>query len=248
MEGNNILIKLKDVSYTYPGGREALKDVSFELKENERVGLIGPNGSGKTTLFHVIMGILKPQKGTIEIFGKRRENERDFQEIRGRVGMLFQDSDDQLFSPTVLEDVAFGPLNQGKSPDEARRIAEETLHRLGLHGFEQRITYRLSGGEKRLVSLATVLAMRPKVLLLDEPTTGLDQDTTDRITQILNEIDISYVLISHNMDFLGKTTNIIYGMSHGRLLTEREKIPHAHIHTHDFGGFPHTHTDDYPVK
>lgn len=248
MEEDRGIIRLTNISYKYPGGKQALKNVNFILREKEKVGLIGPNGSGKTTLFHVIMGLLKPQMGDIEIFGKKMEKERDFQGVRDKIGMLFQDSDDQLFSPTVLEDVAFGPLNQGKSVDEAKKIARETLNTLGLRGFENRLTYKLSGGEKRLVSLATVLAMRPKVLLLDEPTTGLDQETIERITHILRDIDISYVLISHNMDFLGKTTQKVYGMTKGILLKEKEKVPHTHVHTHDFGEFPHTHTDDYPIK
>ncbi len=123
--------------------------------------------------------------------------------------MLFQDADDQLFSPTVIEDVTFGPLNQGKSIREAKGIARETLFTLGLDGFENRITYKLSGGEKKLVSLATVLAMRPGILLLDEPTTGLDSETTDRMVGILDDIDISYVFISHNMDFINQTTDKI---------------------------------------
>ncbi len=219
-----------------------MKDLFFELRDKERIGLIGPNGSGKTTLFHVIMGLLRPLSGKIEIFGHPVRDERDFRPVRQRIGLLFQDADDQLFSPTVLEDVAFGPLNQGKSVKEAKNIASETLISLGLKGFESRITHKLSGGEKKLVSLATVLAMRPKVLLLDEPTTGLDSETTERIIGILKDIDISYVFISHNMDFIAQTTDKIYGMVDGQIFLEEEKVPHTHAHAHGYGKVPHTHS------
>lgn len=244
MDKNNLLINLEDISYSYPGGRPVLKDLFFRLYEKERIGLIGPNGSGKTTLFHIIMGLLKPTSGTITIFGRQVKDEKIFRSIRQKIGLLFQDADDQLFSPTVLEDVAFGPLNQGKSVGEAKDIARETLCSLGLEGFEDRITYKLSGGEKKLVSLATVLAMKPLVLLLDEPTIGLDAETTDKIIGILDGIDISYIFISHNMDFINQTTDKIYGMAHGQILLEKEKVPHTHVHSHGYGRLPHTHIEE----
>ena len=130
------------------------------------MGLTGPNGSGKSTLLKLIVGLVRATAGRVEVFGRFRTCERDFHEVRGRVGLLFQDSDDQLFCPTVAEDVAFGPLNLGQSRDAARRIVTETLDALGLADYQDRITYQLSGGEKRLVALAAVLAMQPEVLLL----------------------------------------------------------------------------------
>jgi len=243
MDRNNLLINLEDISYSYPGGRPVLKDLCLQLRAGERIGLMGANGSGKTTLFHIIMGLLKPSSGAIEIFGREVRDEKDFRPVRQQIGLLFQDADDQLFSPTVLEDVTFGPLNQGRSAKEAIDIARETLSSLGLEGFEDRITYKLSGGEKKLVSLATVLAMRPNVLLLDEPTTGLDPETTQKIIDILNSIDISYIFISHNMDFISRTTEKIHGMINGRISLEGETIPHSHIHSHGYGKLPHTHSD-----
>jgi cobalt/nickel transport system ATP-binding protein len=244
MDMNNILIDLKDISYSYPGGREILKKLNLRLHEGERIGLMGPNGIGKTTLFHIIMGLIKPDAGQLEIFGKQIRHEKDFRPIRQQIGLLFQDADDQLFSPTVLEDVAFGPLNQGKSIKEAKEISQETLNSLGLEDFEDRITYKLSGGEKKLVSLATVLAMRPRVLLLDEPTNGLDFQTTQKIIDVLEHIDISYIFISHNMDFISRTTDKIFGMTDGRIYVETEKIPHSHVHSHDYGRLPHVHSHE----
>ena len=196
------LIKLKDISFSYPGGLAVLKGLNFELHDHEKVGLIGPNGSGKTTLFHIIMGLLKPLAGEINILDKARTIEPDFREVREKIGLLFQDSDDQLFSPTVAEDIAFGPLNLGKSSQEAKVIVKETLAELGMPGFENRVTYNLSGGEKRLVALATVLAMNPKVLLLDEPTAGLDSDVTKKITAILKNHFHTYIITSHDLSLI----------------------------------------------
>ncbi len=236
------MINLEGIHFAYPGGRVVFEGLDFQLREGEKVGLIGPNGSGKTTLFQIIMGLLKPTAGSIEIFGRPMRDEKDFRTIRQKIGLLFQDPDDQLFSPTVLEDVAFGPLNQGKSMEEAKEIARQTLASLGLAGFEERITYKLSGGEKRLVSLATVLAMQPRVLLLDEPTTGLDMETTERLVEILNGLDLSYVFISHDMDFILQTTDKVFGMLKGRIVSEEEAVPHTHYHVHGFGRLPHSHS------
>lgn len=200
------LIELNNITFTYPGAPQPVfQDFHYQLLPGEHIGLIGPNGSGKTTLLHLIMGLLRPQAGSIIIFGQEVKKEKDFVEVRQKVGMLFQNADDQLFCPTVLEDVAFGPLNQGKTPAEAICIAWQTMERLGLHGFEDRVTYKLSGGEKKLVSLATVLAMEPQLLLLDEPTSGLDERTKHRLIHILEDLDIAYMIVSHERDFLNHT-------------------------------------------
>ncbi len=206
------------------------------------MGLMGPNGSGKTTLFHVIMGLLKPSSGRMEIFGESVSGEKDFAEVRKRIGLLFQDPDDQLFHPTVLEDVAFGPLNLGKSREEARDIAFRTLDRLGLAEFEDRIVHKLSGGEKKLVSLATVLAMEPRILLLDEPTNGLDEQTKTKIMEVLSDLDLAYIIISHELDFLGETTDFIYVMEKGKILWDEALQKHYHVHVHRHGAYPHEHT------
>jgi cobalt/nickel transport system ATP-binding protein len=236
------IIELKGVTFGYPGGPPVLRDLDFTLCRGERIGIMAPNGSGKTTLFHMIMGLVKPLAGQVTIFGKTLREERDFIEVRRRIGLLFQDPDDQLFSPTVLEDVAFGPLNLGKTRTEAAAVARRTLASLGLNGFEDRITFKLSGGEKRLVSLATVLAMEPEALLLDEPENGLDTRTRVRLMEILGGLDIAYILISHELEFLTAATHIIYTLDAGRIQVDKELHIHEHVHAHPLGARPHKHS------
>ncbi|QTA82538.1 putative ABC transporter, ATP-binding protein [Desulfonema limicola] len=232
MSSRQALIDLKGVSFGYPGSKLILDKLDLTLNSGDRIGLLGPNGSGKTTLFHIIMGLLKPIEGKIEILGKPAQTQKDFREVYKKVGLLFQDADDQLFSPTVLEDVAFGPLNLGKSKQDAVRIAEKTLDYLGLSGFEHRITHKLSGGEKRLVSLAAVLAMEPEVLLMDEPSTGLDDPTKRKLTEVLNHLDLSYILISHESEFMAGITHSMYMMENGKIRTDIDMRYYIHAHPH----------------
>lgn len=236
------LIELEGICYTYPGSAEpALDHLDFTFQMGDKIGLIGHNGSGKTTLFHVIMGLIKPSTGTVKVFGETRAREKDFIQVRRKIGLLFQDSDDQLFCPTVLEDVAFGPLNMGKTRKQAMDIALSTLDDIGLGGFDQRITSKLSGGEKRLVALAAVLAMDPVALLLDEPTTGLDEHTKERLVEILNRLSKPMILISHEYEFLSRVTDALCSMKHGKLLTNGSVHMHHHVHAHTHGDDPHRH-------
>ena len=241
MHHHEPIIELRNISFQYPGRHTILEHLDLDFFAGDRMGLVAPNGSGKTTLFYIIMGLLQPQEGHVRIFGQQRNQEKEFLEVRRRMGLLFQDADDQLFNPTVLEDVAFGPLNLGKSKAEALDISRKTLAFLGLEEFEDRITFKLSGGEKRLVSLATVLAMEPEVLLLDEPTTGLDHHTKERLTTILSDLHLSCIVISHEYDFLSKTTDHIYTMENGRILMDEELHVHVHEHAHRVGHQPHRH-------
>ena len=241
MNTKSPITHLKNIHFGYPGGRAILNDLDFKFYTGDRTGLIAPNGSGKTTLFHLIMGLVNPTAGQIEIFGKSVTTLKDFEAVRRRIGLLFQDPEDQLFSPTVMEDVAFGPLNLGKSRQEAQRIARRALTNLGLEGFEDRITFKLSGGEKRLVSLATVLAMEPQVLLLDEPLNGLDVDTRSKIVEIISNLDMSYIIISHDIDFLMTTTNQICTLGNGKIHMEDKAQIHMHRHAHPHGKHPHEH-------
>jgi len=214
---NEVLVQCGGVSFCYAPERPVLDGVDFELRADERIGLVGANGSGKTTFLYLIVGLLRPTAGEIEAFGRVRREESDFWEVRRRAGLLFEDAEDQLFCPTVAEDVAFGPLNLGKSRDEALVMVDETLESLGLSGYQDRIAYRLSAGEKRLVSLATVLAMRPEVLLLDDPVGGLDEGTVERIVGILNRLDLPMIVVSHDWRFLNRVTNKAVHLKDGNL-------------------------------
>ena len=242
MNTDHPIICLNNISFSYPGtGAPVFDGLDFDFYPGDRTGLVAPNGSGKTTLFHIIMGLTKPDIGRIKVFGKTVSQEKDFLEVRHRIGLLFQDADDQLFSPTVLEDVAFGPLNLGKSRQEAIAISRKMLSSLGLDGFEDRITLKLSGGEKRLVSLAAVLAMQPEVLLLDEPSAGLDEETKVHLIEILKNLDISYIIVSHEFDFLAGLADSVYTLQDGKIVLDTELHLHEHVHAHTYGRQPHKH-------
>ena len=202
MSSDESFFKVTGLSYRYPRRGVVLDQVDFELKRGERVALTGPNGAGKTTFLHLLVGLKKPKTGQIWAFGKTRNDEKEFVEVRARAGFLFQDPDDQLFCPTVLEDVAFGPLNLGKSRTEALQIAKDTLTSLGMAGFEERITHQLSGGEKRMITLAAVLAMEPDVLLLDEPSNALDVKARQRLIDTLLSLPQAMVIVSHDADLV----------------------------------------------
>lgn len=220
--------------------RPVLADLNLRLDEGQRIGLAGHTGSGKTTLLKAVMGLVTPTSGTVRILGRDCRQNGDFTQARRVLGYLFQHPDDQLFCPTVLEDVAFGPLNLGASQEEARTVALECLSKVGLRGFEERLTHRLSGGEKRLASLAGVLAMRPKALLLDEPTTGLDPESKSRVAEVLRGLDLALLVVSHEWDFLTQVASRYFTLSHGHL-HEAAEAPHLHHHVHSLGDFPHSH-------
>jgi cobalt/nickel transport system ATP-binding protein len=235
------LIELRNLSYTYPHNSiPVLQNLNFSVAE-KHIGIIGSNGCGKTTFFHIIVGLLPPDKGQLLFQGKSVKSKTDLRGLRKEIGFLFQNSDDQLFSPTVIEDVAFGPLNLGFPPAAAKEIAIKTLEKLGLSGFEERITHKLSGGEKKLVALATILAMKPKMLLLDEPTNNLDPKTRDRLIDILQGLDLYQIIISHDWDFLSQTNSTLYQIEHGHIHRCEENHIHVHSHIHKAGDHPHRH-------
>ena len=235
------LIQMDQVSFSYPGGRNILHQVNLSIEYNERLGLIGPNGSGKTSLFHLIMGLHRPTEGQLLFKGNEVNEKEKLKKLRRSIGLVFQDADDQLFSPTVIEDVAFGPLNLGKSPEEALEISNRTLEDLGLTELADRVTHRLSGGEKKLVSLATILSMQPEAMLLDEPTNNLDKEIRKRLIEILNKLDIAHMIISHDWDFLSETCTGLYMMNQGQVTRGDTTRLHLHRHAHTCGSQPHNH-------
>lgn len=211
------LFDLTGIRFGYPGRPAVLDGVDLRLDAGERLCLTGFNGAGKSTLLHIMVGLLKPDAGEVVAFGRPRRAEAEFREVRRRAGLVFQDPDDQLFCPTVAEDVAFGPLNLGKSRAEAAEIVDRVLESLNLTAFRNRITHKLSGGEKRLVTLAAVLAMEPEALLLDEPTNALDERTTERLVEILCGLPQAMVIVSHDPHFRAKVVTRTVRLEHGRL-------------------------------
>ena len=211
------IFALEGVSFAYPEGRPLFAGLDFALRDGESVGLFAPNGSGKTTLLRLIVGLERPLSGRVLLRGAPVTDTRAWRELRRTVGVMLQAADDQLFCPTVLEDVAFGPLNLGLDRDAARTAALEALRLLGLAGFEHRLTHKLSGGEKKLVALASVLSMRPEALLLDEPAAGLDESAEKRLTDILKELPAARLIISHDRAFLRETVSRALTITGGRL-------------------------------
>lgn len=219
---NNPLIKIENLSYAYPRRGAVLKSINFTLHSNERVVINGDNGAGKTTLLHLIVGLKKAKQGDIIGFGEPCKTEKQFNQLRARAGLLFQDPDDQLFCPTVLEDVMFGPLNLGFTKQQAIDKSLQTLKKLGMQGFESRITHQLSGGEKRMITLASVLVMEPQVLILDEPTNALDEKAKMRLLNVLQGLPQAMIIISHDRAFSEQLATRQLHLQDG-LLTEPSK-------------------------
>ncbi|NOD64310.1 MULTISPECIES: energy-coupling factor ABC transporter ATP-binding protein [unclassified Ruegeria] len=213
------ILKLEDIHFAYPGQASVLDGASLSLDPGQRLSIAGPNGAGKSTLFRIALGLQKPTAGRVIALGKDRRAEADFHEVRREIGLVFQDPDDQLFCPTVAEDIAFGPLNLGRSKAEALAIVDKVLSDLDLMHLRDRITHKLSGGEKRLVTLATVLAMEPQALLLDEPTNALDTKNEARLLDILKDLPQAILLVSHAPSFRSALAPDTLELRNGKLVS-----------------------------
>ncbi len=215
-------LDVRDLHYRYPDGTEALGGISFSLAEGECVGLIGPNGAGKSTLLLHLNGLLpeRPAGSACVHVGDRPVAPEHFPEIRRRVGLLFQDANDQLFCPTVFEDVAFGPQQLGLSAAETGQRVREALAKVGLAGFEQRPPHHLSAGEKRRVCLAGVLACQPSILALDEPTSSLDPRGRRELKQLLGEIPLTKLIATHDLELVVERCPRVIVMAHGRIVAD----------------------------
>ena len=195
------IVEVKDLRHVYPDGTEALRGVSFRITHGESVAIIGANGAGKSTLLLHLNGYLATSQGTIRI-GDFPLTPATLPEIRRTVGMVFQDPDDQLFMPTVFDDVAFGPLNLGLTGDEVEERVQEALARVGAGHLRDKPPYRLSGGEKKRVAIATVLAMSPDILVMDEPTSGLDPFARRQLMGLLKNFHHTRIFTSHDLDMV----------------------------------------------
>lgn len=194
-------VELEGVHHTYPDGRGALRGVDLTVATGERVAVLGPNGAGKTTLVLHLNGVLTPTAGRVTVDGLDTADKASLREIRRRVGLVFQDPDDQLFCPTVRQDVAFGPANLGLDPDEVDARVRDALDAVGMGAAVDRAPHHLSVGERRRVAVATVLAMRPTTLVLDEPSANLDPASRTELAAVLADLDLTLVVVTHDLPY-----------------------------------------------
>ena len=213
------VLSLKDVSFSYRPGREVLKGVSLSVERGEQVALIGANGVGKSTLLKLFVGLLEPHTGCVEVCGMTVER-KNLASVRRAAGYVFQDAESQLFLANVWEDVAFGPRNEGLAEDEVRKRTEVALESVGISSLAQEHVYRVSGGQKRLASIATVLALRPDVLLLDEPTLALDPRNRRMVIRALGDLPCAKLIATHDLDFVLDSCSRVIVMSGGRIVAE----------------------------
>jgi len=216
------ILETRNVSYYYGDGTKALNGVSISLEEGKKIALVGPNGAGKSTLMLMFNGILRPSAGDVLFHGQTlRYDSASLREIRRKVGMVFQNSDDQLFAPTVYQDVAFGPVNLGFPEDKVKKFAGYALQYVGLSGYERRPPHHLSGGEKKRVSIAGILAMEPEVLILDEPTSNLDPASSEEIMDMLDELNCggkTVIISTHDVDLAYRWADDVILMEDGGVL------------------------------
>jgi cobalt/nickel transport system ATP-binding protein len=194
-------LEVHNLCFTYPDGTEALRGLSFRLEHGEAVGVVGANGAGKSTMLLSLAGLVMPSRGSVNIGGTML-SKNTLGEIRRRIGFLFQDPEDQLFMPTVFDDVAFGPLNQGLSPDAVAERVKLSLDEVGAGHLAERPTHRLSGGEKRAVAIATVLSMMPDVLVMDEPSSSLDPRGRRLLIDLLKKFTHTRLIATHDLDLV----------------------------------------------
>ena len=196
-------LEIKELAFAYPDGNQALYGVNLSIKKGERVALLGPNGAGKTTLVMHMNGIHPTSHGSIHVAGQLvdSKNKESIKQIRSKVGIVFQDPDDQLFMPTVGEDVAFGPYNMGLRDAELSKVVDEALELVGMSEFKDRPPHHLSFGQRRRVAVATVLAMKPEILILDEPSSNLDPASRRELADILRSLDITIVMVTHDLPY-----------------------------------------------
>jgi cobalt/nickel transport system ATP-binding protein len=216
----DMVVSVEDVKFTYPGGVSALKGVSLEIKKGEKVAILGPNGSGKSTLILLIAGLLTPNSGKIEVFGDSTVS-KNFSKLRARIGMVFQDPDDQLFTPSVKEDIEYGPKNLGLPAEVISKRCDHILEDIGIRHLKDRPPHRLSFGEKKKVSLATALILRPELLILDEPTANLDLVSRRALIDLLNELNAegtTIIISTHDVEALPELADRVVVVSHGSIL------------------------------
>lgn len=216
---SRLALEVSDLHFTYPDGRKALDGVALSMRPGDRLALLGPNGAGKTTLALHVNGLLRADRGTIRV-GELELSDDNLLEIRRRVGLVFQNPDDQLFMPTVGEDVAFGPANLGLEGDELARRVDEALSTVEASELRARVPHHLSGGERRRASLATVLAMHPEMLVLDEPAAGLDPAGRRELIETMMSLEITQLVITHDLPLALELCPRSLIMDRGRIVAD----------------------------
>lgn len=212
-------LEVRNLNFSYPDGHEAIKDISFTIHHGESVGIIGANGSGKSTLLMLMMGVLFPDKGEV-IAGDIPVTKKTLAMIRQRLGLVFQEPDDQLFMTTVFDDVAFGPRNYNLDENEVKARVEEALQMVGIPHLKDRAPFRLSGGEKRSAAIACVLSMKPDVLIMDEPSSGLDPKSRRRLINILKGFSHTKIITSHDLDMVLETCGRVIVLKDGKVAAD----------------------------
>ena len=223
-KGRIKMLEVKNIKYSYNADYQALKGVSLKVEKGDMVALLGKNGAGKSTLFLHLNGIYQPDEGQVFIDGEElKYDKKSLLKFRQKVGIVFQNPDDQIFAPTVEEDVAFGPLNLGLPMEEVQDRVEEALSRVGMSGFEKTAPHHLSGGQKKRVAIAGILAMKPEVMVLDEPTAGLDPQGVVDLSILLNELNdegITIVISTHEVDLVPNYAKKVFVLVDGLLIAE----------------------------
>lgn len=240
----NIQLSTENLSFTYPDGTQALKNINIEIEKGEKVAIIGPNGAGKSTLFSHFNGLTEPTSGCVKIEGKPISFEKDeLLKVRQKVGIVFQDPNDQLFAPTVKEDIAFGPMNLGLSYDEVEKRVEDTLKMVGMENYEDKTPHHLSGGQQKRIAIAGIIAMKPELMILDEPTAGLDPDGVEKVLNIMNQLNeegMTLIISSHDIDMISKYADKIFVLYNGEIIesgnknkifSDMELLKKAHLRT-----------------
>jgi len=214
------VIKIIDVFFNYADKKDVLKEIVISIEGGERVGIIGPNGAGKTTLFHLLCGVVKPVSGRILLFGEERSDNK----FNSDIGYVFQNPDDQLFNTTVYDDVAFGPLNLGLDINEVKERVEYALTVTNCIGFQNRPPHHLSGGEKRMSAIATIIAMKPEIIIYDEPTSNLDIRTRRKLINFVNSTSITTIIASHDLEFILETCLRVIVLDKGIVVADGPSI------------------------
>ncbi len=240
----NIQLSTENLSFTYPDGTQALKNINIKIEKGEKVAIIGPNGAGKSTLFSHFNGLTEPTSGCVKIEGKPISFEKDeLLKVRQKVGIVFQDPNDQLFAPTVKEDIAFGPMNLGLSYDEVEKRVEDALKMVGMENYEDKTPHHLSGGQQKRIAIAGIIAMKPELMILDEPTAGLDPDGVEKVLNIMNQLNeegMTLIISSHDIDMISKYADKIFVLYNGEIIesgnknkifSDMELLKKAHLRT-----------------